>query len=70
MENKNMSAEKLKEMFLKNMKPEHKIVLEIRKKYSLDDELALLRQRDSKPEEFQEYFNYVEECKAKVKQNN
>lgn len=35
----------------------------VRKKYSLSNELALLRQRDTKPEEFAEYNAYVEECK-------
>ncbi len=39
----------------------------IREKYSLSAELALLRQRDSKPEEFAEYNAYAEQCKAKAK---
>lgn len=45
-----------------------KVVSLIREKYSLDEELAIQRQRDTKPEEFQEYFNYCEECKAKAKE--
>lgn len=45
-----------------------KVVSLIREKYSLDEELAIQRQRDSKPEEFQAYFNYCEECKAKYKE--
>ena len=44
-----------------------RIVAEIRKKYSVSDELAILRQRDTKPEEFQEYYQFVEDCKSKVK---
>lgn len=44
-----------------------KVVSLIREKYSLDEELAIQRQRDSKPQEFQEYFNYCEECKKKVR---
>lgn len=40
----------------------------IRQKYSLNDELAILRQRDEKPSEYQEYFAYCEECKSKAKQ--
>ena len=40
---------------------------EIRKKYSISDELAILRQRDAKPEEFAEYNAYVEQCKFKIK---
>ena len=39
----------------------------IRKKYSLSAELAILRQRDDKPEEFAAYNTYVEQCKAEVK---
>lgn len=47
---------------------EEKIVNEIRTKYSVDDELAILRQRDSKPEEFAEYFEFVENIKKELKQ--
>ena len=39
----------------------------IREKYSLSDELAILRQRDTKPEEFNEYNVYAEECKKIAK---
>ena len=39
----------------------------IRRKYSVSAELAILRQRDSKPEEFAEYNAYAEECKARAK---
>ena len=44
------------------------IVSKIRKKYSLNQELAILRQRDTKPEEFAEYNTYVEQCKIEAKQ--
>ena len=40
----------------------------IRRKYSLSAELAILRQRDSKPEEFAVYDAYAEQCKAKAKE--
>lgn len=43
-----------------------KIVKLIRKKYSVDEELAILRQKDSKPNKFKEYFNYATECVNKV----
>lgn len=46
---------------------EEKVESLIREKYSLNDELAILRQRDTKVQEFNEYFEYVEECKKKVK---
>lgn len=40
----------------------------IRKVYSVNDELAILRQRDEKPEEFEAYYTFVEECKKEVKE--
>lgn len=43
------------------------VVSMIRKRYSIDDELAILRQRDEKQSEYKEYFNYCEECKSKAK---
>lgn len=46
---------------------EELVVSLIREKYSVDDELAIQRQRDTKPEEFQAYFEYCEECKEKAK---
>lgn len=39
----------------------------IRTKYSVSAELALLRQRDTKPEEFAEYNAFCELCKASAK---
>lgn len=39
----------------------------IRKKYSMSAELAILRQRDTKPEEFAEYNAFCEQCKAEAK---
>ena len=45
---------------------EKKIERKIRRKYSVNAELAILRQRDVKPEEFAEYNAYVEQCKADV----
>jgi len=40
----------------------------IRERYSESQEFAILRQRDEKPDEYAEYYNYCEECKAYVKQ--
>ena len=40
----------------------------IRERYSVSDELALLRQRDVKKEEFNAYFAFCEECKARAKE--
>lgn len=39
----------------------------IRVKYTLDAELAILRQRDSKPEEFSEYERFAEAAKVAAK---
>jgi hypothetical protein len=41
---------------------------EIRKKYSESQEFAILRQKENKPEEYQEYYDYCEQCKAYVKE--
>lgn len=40
---------------------------EIRKRYSVSQELAILRQRNEKTEEYAEYYAYCEECKSKIK---
>ena len=39
----------------------------IRAKYSVSQEFAILRQKETKPLEYSEYFEYCEECKAKAK---
>ena len=39
----------------------------IREKYSINQELAIQRQCETKPSEFAEYFAYCEECKAIAK---
>lgn len=45
---------------------ERMIEKKIRARYSLNAEIAILRQRDTKPEEYAEYFAYVETCKSEV----
>jgi hypothetical protein len=44
----------------------HKLIPLIRDRYSMDDEIAIQRQKETKPEEFQAYFNYVELCKTSL----
>ena len=39
----------------------------IRERYDVNAELAVLRQRDSKPEEFAAYNAYAEQCKQQAK---
>lgn len=40
----------------------------IRRRYSLSEELGILRQKDEKPEEYRVYFAFCEECKAKARE--
>lgn len=47
---------------------EERVVELIRERYDIDAELAILRQRDSKPLEFAEYNAYCEECKQRAKE--
>lgn len=39
----------------------------IREKYSSEEEFAIQRQRDTKPDEFKAYFDYCEQCKLIAK---
>ena len=47
---------------------EELVVMKIRERYSIDDELAILRQRDVKQDEFAEYNNFCEQCKAEARE--
>lgn len=45
-----------------------KLVAElISRKYEPEDELAILRQKEDKPEEFAAYYSYAEECKREAR---
>lgn len=44
-----------------------RIIARIRDVYSIDDEIAILRQKEIKPEEFEAYYNFVEQCKAEAR---
>ena len=46
---------------------EQRVQQSIRERYSVDDELAILRQRDTKPDESAAYYEYAEQCKAQAK---
>lgn len=46
---------------------EERVVAKIRERYSIDDELAILRQRDTKPDEFEAYNAYAESCKEEAR---
>ncbi len=43
------------------------VIEKIRTRYTLNDELAMLRQGDEKPEEYAEYNAYVERCKEEAR---
>ena len=63
---RDMTAEELAELQadMFHAPYEQRVVNRIRAVYSVDDELAILRQRDTKPEEFAEYNAFVEQIKA------
>lgn len=44
------------------------VVSKIRAILSIDDEFAILRQRDTKPEEFNAYNALIEQCKAEARE--
>ena len=63
----NLEKYNARKQVIANNEYENKIVAKIRQKYNINQELAILRQRDAKPQEYQEYYDYVEQCKEQVK---
>lgn len=59
--NKEVSAEAWNRVY------ENLVVKKIRTRYSVNQELAILRQRDTKPKEFSEYNTFVEACKYEAR---
>ncbi len=47
---------------------EERVEALIRARYTVSDELALLRQRAVKPEEFEAYFAFCEACKERARE--
>lgn len=47
---------------------EEQVITLIRGRYSVDQELAILRQQTNKSQEYDEYYAYCEECKDKMKE--
>ena len=39
----------------------------INAKYSIDDQIAIIRQKDAKPEEYEAFYAFAEQVKADVK---
>ena len=62
-----MTAEEIAEMQTPSIPYEQRVVNRIREVYSVNDELAILRQRDTKPEEFAQYHKFVETIKTEEK---
>jgi hypothetical protein len=48
---------------------EERVIELIRERYSIDDEIAILRQKDTKQEEYQAWYDFCESCKAQAKGN-
>lgn len=65
-----MTTEEIAEMQkdMPSIPYEQRVVNRIREVYSIDDELAILRQRDTKPDEFAEYNDFVEKVKAEERE--
>lgn len=47
---------------------EQRVEALIRERYTVSDELAILRQRDTKPAEFEAYDAFCEACKLRAKE--
>lgn len=47
-----------------------RVISRIREFYSVDDEIAILRQKDTKPEEFAKYNTFVEQVKEEERNGN
>ena len=45
-----------------------RVINRIRSVYSVDDEIAILRQKDTKPDEYKAYNDFVEKIKAEEKE--
>ena len=49
---------------------EEKVVELIRQRYTIDDEIAILRQKDTKADEFDAWYAYCEQCKQEARNNS
>ena len=45
-----------------------RVIARIRAVYSVDDEIAIIRQKETKPLEFQEYNSFVEKVKTEERE--
>lgn len=63
-----MRADLIKKNGIKDKLYGQRVAELIRERYDINSELAILRQRDEKPDEFKEYNNFAEECKKKARE--
>ena len=63
----NAQAGQIEREYWINISYDEAVDAEIRKKYTVSQEFAILRQKDEKPEEYMAYYIYCEDCKAYVK---
>lgn len=60
-----MTAEEIAELNTADPIPyKERVVARIRERFSIDDEIAILRQKDTKPSEYAEYYSFVERIKT------
>lgn len=62
------AQEQAEKEYWKSIPYDEAVDIEIRKRYSVSQEFAILRQKNEKPEEYDAYYAYCEECKAFVKE--
>ena len=60
-------AELAENEYWQNIPYDEAVDAEIRKRYSISQEFAILRQRGEKPDEYATYYAYCEQCKELVK---
>lgn len=60
-------AEQAERNYWQNIDYDEAVNAKIRERYTDSQEFAILRQRDEKPDEYQAYYAYCEECKAFIK---
>lgn len=44
------------------------VAQKVHARYSYDDEIAILRQKDAKPQDYKTYYDFVEACKEEARE--
>lgn len=68
MDTTNMLLQKNKEREPKTFEAFRSRLIEkkVRRKYTIEEEIGIMRNREIKPEKYQEWFDYVEQCIAEA----